>query len=200
MSQSRSFLVVEDDIRIARGLTRVLQPLGRTDVAHSLAAGLDALPQRAWTAIFLDLSLPDGSGLALLERARLLDVVAPTLVITGCLSAANVNTAYDLGATCICKPVAADRVTAFVQQCGLQAASAESRRNATVTAWQQRYRLTPTESLILQQSVEGRSRADVLADKGVAHETLRKHVHNLLRKTGDASLVVAAQRALREAM
>jgi DNA-binding NarL/FixJ family response regulator len=45
---------------------------------------------------------------------------------------------------------------------------------------------------------EGTERGEVASDRGIAKTTLKRHVHNLLRKTGDQSLLAAVARMLRE--
>jgi DNA-binding NarL/FixJ family response regulator len=64
--------------------------------------------------------------------------------------------------------------------------------------WGERYDLTETEIAILRAAAEGSEREQLAFERGIATTTLKKHVHNLLRKTGDASLLAAAARLLRE--
>jgi PAS domain S-box-containing protein len=66
--------------------------------------------------------------------------------------------------------------------------------------WAVRYALTSAEAFILRNSVRGQSRSAIAERLRVAPATVKKHVHNLVQKTGDASLSAAVQRALREVM
>jgi PAS domain S-box-containing protein len=69
-----------------------------------------------------------------------------------------------------------------------------------VGAWQARYALTSAEALVLRNGVRGLPRSAITVRFGVAPATVKKHVHNLVQKTGDASLDAAVYRVLREAM
>jgi DNA-binding NarL/FixJ family response regulator len=69
-----------------------------------------------------------------------------------------------------------------------------------VREWEANYHLTSAEAFVLRNAAHGRSRTEIRASLRVAASTVKKHVHNLVQKTGDASLNVAVQRLLREAM
>lgn len=71
---------------------------------------------------------------------------------------------------------------------------------AIVREWEARYHLTSAEAFVLRNALRGRSRDAITALLRVAPSTVKKHAHNLIQKTGDPSLNVAVQRALREAI
>ncbi len=66
--------------------------------------------------------------------------------------------------------------------------------------WALRYKLTSAETFVLCHALRGRSRGEITSLMRVAPSTVKKHVHNLVQKTGDASLNAAVERALREAV
>jgi two-component system response regulator DevR len=192
------FLVVEDDAAVARAVGRLLQSYGEIHVAPTLADAMRALETSiVWTGMFVDLGLPDGSGFDVVERSKELKLDIPALVLTGREDAASVNRAFDLGAQYVCKPVAADRLTCFVRACQQRAARSRGNAGAVVDAWSIRYRFTETEGALFRHAVDGVARRDLALHLEIAPETAKKHVRNLLNKTGDPSLHAAVHRASR---
>src|SRR3954469_7910799 len=79
-----SVLVVDDDQLVTSALRFLLESRGYDfECVGDLAAANQALAARSFDAILLDMYLPDGEGLALLDRA--LEVVPPpsVLMMTG---------------------------------------------------------------------------------------------------------------------
>src|SRR5450432_3152563 len=99
----KSFLIVEDDEAVARGLARWLALRGPVECVGTVAEGRAALEGKAWAGAVIDISLPDGSGFEVLELARSMDV--PSLVLTGHLNRDFANRAFDLGASYVVKPI-----------------------------------------------------------------------------------------------
>ena len=77
-------LVIDDDEGIRRICTEMLEARGyRVDGASSVGEGLRLFAERHPAAVLLDLRLPDGSGLAFLERVRALGAgLLPIIVLT----------------------------------------------------------------------------------------------------------------------
>src|SRR5580658_3093523 len=112
---ARRFLVVEDDDAFSRSLLRLLAPWGNVTrvatVSHAVAA---LAPHPDWSALFLDLLLPDGSGIDVLARFRRAYPSVPALVVTGHSEPSAINRAYDLGADYIVKPFEPARIRRFL--------------------------------------------------------------------------------------
>jgi DNA-binding NarL/FixJ family response regulator len=187
-------LVLEDDLVVARTLLRLLHRLGEIVPAATVNAGLRLLDGgRAWSALFIDIMLPDGSGLDVLERARSMGVDRPALVLTARYTPSDINRAFDLGARYLVKPFDSERILSFARD-----ATSENTVEDAARVWGWRYALTKTEASILIAAADGRTHDELLADRGIARGTLKKHVQNLLKKTGDPSLLAAVARMLRE--
>ncbi|GHC23704.1 response regulator [Aidingimonas halophila] len=76
-------LVIEDDPLIARSLDQALTPLGNTIDAFTHCAEAGAALQRGhFDLVILDLGLPDGDGLSLLEALRERGDTTPVLILT----------------------------------------------------------------------------------------------------------------------
>jgi DNA-binding NarL/FixJ family response regulator len=192
------FLVVEDDEAVARALVRMLRPHGQAVATYTLAEAYVALEgSDDWAGLVLDVKLPDGDGFDVLLRAKVKNPTIPALVVTGFTDDASVNRAYDLGAACIFKPVSGERITRFVRQRVLRSDPPPPRWQAVIDEWVVTYGLTSSEIEILQRAVSGASRDEITETRGTKQSTVKKHISNLLRKTGDPSLVIAVHRVLR---
>jgi ActR/RegA family two-component response regulator len=63
------FLVVDDDASVGRHLARIVRPFGEAVVAGSVSGAMALLEAHvAWRGFFVDLGLPDGSGLDVVRR------------------------------------------------------------------------------------------------------------------------------------
>jgi two-component system, OmpR family, response regulator len=104
-------LVVEDDAGIAAGLSATLQQRGyAVDVCDRLASAWSALCAESFSAVLLDLGLPDGDGGELLQRLRataqvgaasaahLPDPATPVLILTARDQVRQRIAGLDLGA------------------------------------------------------------------------------------------------------
>jgi CheY-like chemotaxis protein len=113
---SARFLVVEDDAIVRRALARIVRPFGEAALAASVGEARRILSTpRAWRGFVIDIHLPDGSGLHLLEDARVSFPDTPAIVLTGSLEGDAINAAYDLGAAYLVKPVAVPRIQKFLE-------------------------------------------------------------------------------------
>jgi two-component system response regulator TctD len=76
-------LVVEDNAQLSELLTKGLRTAGyETDVLSSVEEASTVLRTTFYTALILDLGLPDGDGLALLREIRHRENPIPVIVIT----------------------------------------------------------------------------------------------------------------------
>ncbi len=99
-------LIVDDEVQVANLLAESVQLQGHEAiVAVSGAEGLALLEERRPDAIFLDLVMPEMSGIEVLRRIRATHPALPVIVITGHASATQIEEAKRLGATdCVVKP------------------------------------------------------------------------------------------------
>jgi DNA-binding NarL/FixJ family response regulator len=190
------FLVVEDDPSVARAIELILRRGGDVVMVVGTAYEADALlaDHSSWSGIFLDLRLPDGSGLDVLRRGRVFHPLTRAMVLTGLVDADAINGAFDLHAEYVVKPVAAERITRFSRE----AAAFSSRLASAAEAWVARYGLSEAELNVLVRAAAGQSRKEIANARASSELTIKKHVGNMLRLTGDDTLQTAAARLLRE--
>lgn len=188
------FLVLEDHVALAETLASAVRCVGAAHIATTVEEGIDVLADRdAWAGFLIDVVMPDGNGLDVLAWARAHGHDAPALVLTAMHDAATINRTFELRARYLVKPADALGILRFLSD-----AAHDPRKDRFTREWGHRYGLTETEISILSSAIEGSERDQLAFERGVSTTTLKKHVNNLLRKTGDESLLAAAARLLRE--
>jgi DNA-binding NarL/FixJ family response regulator len=184
-------LVVEDNDLVARAFQMLIEPYANVTLASSVATASGHLIESAdLTALVLDIRLPDGSGLDVLEHARANGYEGPALVYSGNHAPSDVNRAFALRAEYLVKPAPAEALVSFVKRAALRRTT-----RVWIESWAERHQLTPVERALFVAAADGQTRSQLAAQFGT---TTKTHVHNLLAKTGDASLLAAVTRALRE--
>jgi DNA-binding NarL/FixJ family response regulator len=189
-----AYLVLDDDVRFAASMKRLLSPYGDVTVTHSVAAALRAkAPGGSWKALFLDFDLPDGDAFDCVKGFHERGERCPTVIITGHLIDSVANRAFELGVKVLAKPIGVEHVRVFLD--GIKGDHAVRRG---VEEWRVRYGLTRAETAVLRDAVEGVDRGTLAERRGISETTVRTHVRHMLQKTGDANLSDAIQRFLRE--
>ena len=111
------FLVVDDDAVVGRRLAGVVRPFGEAVVAGSVSGALAVLEAHVrWSGFFIDLGLPDGSGLDVVGAARTAFPGVRTMVLTGNVEPRLINAVHDLGASYVVKPVDTARIERFCRE------------------------------------------------------------------------------------
>lgn len=118
MSEKRPLLVVDDDSETLGYLETVLRSSGYEVVAAAdLPAARRALESRRFDMVLTDLSLPEGSGLDVLEAARKADPVTVGIVLSGHGTVNSALEALRQGAyDYLVKPCASDILLAAVRR------------------------------------------------------------------------------------
>jgi two-component system OmpR family response regulator len=110
-------LIVEDDAALARGLLKAFRSEGLA-VDH-VSTGQDALEvvkMEPYSAIILDLGLPDQDGLTVLKRMRSMHVTTPILILTARDGTSDRVNGLDRGADdYLSKPFAVEELEARVR-------------------------------------------------------------------------------------
>jgi DNA-binding NarL/FixJ family response regulator len=188
------FLVVEDSKAYARSLKRVISHWGSARVVHTARDAETAILARAWAAIFLDVGLPDGSGLDVLARLRAFRPTTPVLVLTGDNDSEAINRACELRASFAMKPASTSLLEAFIRS----AASLRQRLQGAAHRWRELYALSEAEQDVLVRSALGESRSEVAAARHSSILTVKKHCERIVKKTGAHFFHEAVGRLVRE--
>ncbi len=119
-------LLVEDDSSSALLSSKVLEADGfAVDMATTAAEGLTCAMVTDYDVIVLDLGLPDGNGLSVVQALRRDGRVAPIMILTGATEKATTILALDAGADdYLTKPIMIEefraRVRALIRRGGAQ--------------------------------------------------------------------------------
>jgi DNA-binding response OmpR family regulator len=110
-------LVVEDDPLLGTVLSRIVEQCkGSATVVGTARDAMDQLMDvREWSALIVDVRLPDCSGLDVLGRLRDVRRDIPALVLTGFPERDVANAAFDLGAAYLVKPTNPGQLRHFLR-------------------------------------------------------------------------------------
>jgi len=110
-------LVVDNEFADRESLKAILEDKGyRVATARDGAEAIEMVKSRHYDIIFLDVRLPDMSGVETFERVKKIDPQATVIMMTGYTEEDLVKRAVSQGAyTCIYKPFDMDKVIAVVE-------------------------------------------------------------------------------------
>lgn len=197
MGSAVSFLIAEDDALVGKILVRELSQHGRTELVTTVEEARTALSKGCFTAVVVDVGLPDGSGLDLIVDARSHDPGVSALVVSGRVDERRLAEAHHLGASFLLKPVDTRQLGIFAARTRSRSQARHEKIAALVERWRVEYELTPAEAAVFELAAHGALRASLAELRGVAPSTVKKQVQVILTKTGDTSLEGAVSRLLR---
>lgn len=197
MENGVSFLIAEDDELVGRILVRTLSEHGRTELVTSIEDARTALKTTSFTAVVVDVGLPDGSGLDVITDAREQDPAVSALIVSGGVDQRRLAEAHHLNASYLLKPVDTRQLGLFAVRMRAKMRQRDAKIEALVERCSVEYDLTPAEASVLQLAAQGAARSRLAELRGVAPSTVKKQVQVVLTKTGDTSLEGAVSRLLR---
>jgi DNA-binding NarL/FixJ family response regulator len=200
MGSGLFFLVVEDDANVRRLLVRGLGSFGQVEAIGTFAAGKLALRARSYDALIIDVTLPDGSGLDLVDLARKNHPGVPVLVLTGSADHHVIARTLECGARYMLKPIDTKHLALLAEAAEQRRNARERRTNVALARWAQEYGLSETEVELLSLGARGVAREKFSSRRGVRPDTIRKQIQTLLQKTGDDTFEGAVNSLLREAV
>jgi DNA-binding NarL/FixJ family response regulator len=183
---SYSFLVVVESELFTRNLAQPLAACGgRATQCSTASVAVDALRRDAqWSALFVDLRLPDGSGLDVLAAFRRACPVGPALVCSAnALETSEINRAYDLGADLIAAPFEASRVRRFLETRVFGSAS-----------------LSRRELAVVDGLLHGQVTKAIAHDLGISSSTVRVLIQRAAAKIGAGSRRELLDRAVSQGL
>jgi DNA-binding NarL/FixJ family response regulator len=191
-------LVVEDDPTVIAAIQRLLGRAWPLIAAKTLNDALVAIDgARRLSGAIIDVGLPDGSGLDLLESMRDHYPLLPVLILTAQCEPDIVNRAQVLGAEFVAKPSFTLGLRAFVSRLETRGTTDrldEERIASEIDGFTKRHHLSPRERQILELTVRDRSRQEVAESLGISIYTVKAHVHCILSKSKERSLSNLARR------
>jgi DNA-binding response OmpR family regulator len=118
MAANDTVLIIDDEPKLARSLALILQRAGyRVTTAGSAKEGLKFLEAGAFDMVFLDIQLPDQSGIQILPHIRSLYPDMPVVILTAHASLETAIEAVRAGATdYLLKPIDPEAIVARVNK------------------------------------------------------------------------------------
>jgi DNA-binding NarL/FixJ family response regulator len=197
---AHSFLVVEDEVGVRRLLGRGLAAHGQVESVGTCAAARMSLRVRKYDALIVDVTLPDGSGLDLIEVAFAKSPGIVVLVLTGSTDHEVIGRTLQAGARYLLKPFDVKHLAALAEEVTSRRKAGERRIHLTLDRWAQDLELTKTELELLALGARGVSRDRFSSQRGVRADTIRKQIQALIQKTGDDTFEGAVNSLLSEAV
>jgi len=197
MDGAVSFLIAEDDALVGRVLVRALSRHGRAELVTTLEEARSALKTHSYSAVVVDMGLPDGSGLDVIADARANDPGVSALIVSGHVDQHRLAAAHHLGVAFLLKPVDTREIGVFAARTRSRTRARNERTAALVALWAVEYDLTAAEASLLDLAAHGAQRSRLHELRGVAPSTVKKQIQFLLNKTGDSSFEAAVSRLLR---
>lgn len=206
-------VIVDDDVNYASCLIQVLQRMARAEVAHTFRRPTDflrRLPHIPCDLLFLDIEMPERSGIECLAEIRALrphtrivmisvhdddDFVlrafehgADGYLLKDATPAQIVDAVTDSlnGGACMSPGIARIVIDRFRGQ----APSTERHLHAA----QRAYHLTDRETQVLDLLAAGRTNAEAGVALGVRAETIKSHIKSIYHKMGAANRAEAVTR------
>lgn len=183
-------MIVDDHEIVRRGIADIVDRDPRFQVVAEAGTVEDALRRGAIVSpdvLLVDLQLPDGTGIDVMNGFRQFNRAAKPIVLTTFDDDAAVAEALDAGARAyILKTIRGAEINEVI------AAVAEGRvllDEATVTRRQSESSdptaaLTPSERRVLDLIGDGMSNREIGESLGIAEKTVKNHITSLLSKMG----------------
>ena len=201
---STNVVVIDDHTLVREGVSRVIQAepdLAVVGEASSVSDARTLLAAKQPDVMLVDVSLPDGSGLALVRAARAAHPRLGIVVLTMHNDDDTLLEALDAGATAlVLKSASSTEVVDAVRRAATAPDSftanglaAALRRQANTTV----PKLTPRETEVLERLVDGASVAEVSRELFMSESTVKTHVTKLYDKLGAHNRAGAIMAAVR---
>ncbi len=194
-----SILVVEDDFATRRqiaGKLRADTSLA-VDLAGNVLEALKQMKEKKPDVILLDLDLPDGTGLSVIEAAMKYDTAPEILILSSCKDEASVVTAISAGAGgYIVKDSSSDDLLETVDMLmkGFSPLSPSiarfilrsfrNREQIQPQVSEADYNLTAREQLVLTEITRGATYKKISQSLDISEASVQSHVKQVYRKLG----------------
>ncbi|MEO1829592.1 MAG: response regulator transcription factor [Pseudomonas sp.] len=178
-------LLIDDHQIYLDGLSLTLSSLCegvQLDHAHNAAEALLQVSEHPYDLILLDLQLPDSSGLALLQKLRAADAMAPIAILTASNSPSDLDAALQLGAAGFISKTAdgATLLQAVTQLLyGAQVVISDENRPLDRQSSAREVGITPRQLEILDLLAEGLPNKLICQRLSLSEDTVKTHLKAL---------------------
>lgn len=179
-------LLVEDNVLVARAFTRVILPHLPVRVAGTVVEARDLVDAAGLAGAIVDVNLPDGNGLDVVEALVRSRPDVAVVVCSGERDMAVVDRATRLGAGFFSKDEARTALARFAESC---AASARPTRTqptplaARLEAFEARHELTRKQLLVLRLALRRLTYAQIAGELRISEKTVEFHARGIRART-----------------
>lgn len=184
MHESTSVVIVDDHLVLRDSLAGLLVQQADVEVvglAATFAEGLAVIRRQRPAVALIDIALPDGDGVGLIEQVHEERGSTRCLALTGSESLAELNRVLAAGGGFVSKTAPPDQLLDAIRE-------AAKGRTPVVAAFERESartpELTPREREVLKLIAEGCTSKEAAAHLGVSPATVDTHRHRLSKKLG----------------
>ena len=193
-------LIVDDHIVVRLGLRTLIQSQDDMRVVADAANGHDAVELLATAmpdVILLDLRMPGGGGIEAVRKIRAIEPAAHILMLSSFGSEEDIYQAIQAGALgYLLKDTGSDELLKAIRRVYEGNTWLPPTIAARYAERLRRRELTHREMEILQCVFRGLTNKEIAYDLGVAENTVKNHINNLMVKLGAKDRTQAAHLAL----
>jgi DNA-binding NarL/FixJ family response regulator len=197
-------LLIENQTLVRIGIKTILDAQTDFEIvgeASDGSKGFELFKRLNPDITILSLRLPDSCAIDSLEDYFAADSKAKIIVLADSAGDAEISKALKRGASSyICKDVAADELIKAIRavHAGRKYIQAEIAAILSENLFQEE--LTPTETRILNEVVQGKSNKEIAFDLDISENTVKTHVKNVFDKLGVSDRTSAATLAIRRGL
>ena len=190
MSSDQTISIVDDDEAVRDSLDVLLRAAGyHTSSFEGCAEFLAGLQSGHPDCILLDVRLPDGDGIDILQKLINDGVRTPVIIITGHGDVPMAVKAMRLGAAdFVEKPFDPDVLLNSIERSIQQSEERTKNEAAEAEARERLEALTPREREVMQQLLLGRPNKVIAHELGLSPRTVEVHRARVMEKTAAGSL------------
>ena len=178
-------LIVEDHFLVREGLKQLIShdyPAARFGEAATVRQALLLLPERPWNLVLLDIGLPDGDGLSVLERARRDRPESPVLIVTGHSGQLFAEQAREMGAAGFVRKSAEGVELGRAIHSVLAGSEYFTRRSDTAKSAHSL--LSPQEFKVMLAIAAGKRPSDIAREADLSTKTISTYKRRVFAKLG----------------
>ena len=135
-----------------------------------------------------DINRSGGFGFEIVARVRANYPTVPVVVLTAHLAPQLVNTAQELGAEYVSKNDCGPNLKLIARQLLVQEHVSDERIRSFVNQFSLRYKLSPRQSEVVALAVRGMRNRHIAEKLRMSPNTLKRHIDNILVKSGERNL------------
>ena len=189
MGSNAQVVIVDDDDAVRDSLKALLDAEDYQTETYSDATSFLAASMEGVQCILLDVRLPDGDGIDILQKLIDRAVAARTIIMTGHGDVPMAVKAMRIGASdFVEKPFEPDQMLQAIENALSQYQAASQSQNSRAEAQERLSRLTPRETDVMQQLVLGRPNKIIAHELDLSPRTVEVHRARVMEKTESKSL------------